>query len=554
MYRLLLLSLVLCTQVYTAEVTEEIIVIGDRSSSENRMLTYSFDIIKVDDIEDLDNVVGVDLVRTGPTGQQTSLFTRGTNSNHTLIALNGVAIKDHSTISGSDDIGKLRATGIDKIEIILGPMGAVYGANAIGGVINMHSVASKKNKFFTHMGNREHFTHKLSWGNEFDDHTFSFDISYENNPYAISVNPSGTEPDPYTFRDINLNYSVDLSQSESIFVNSMNRNHDISLDAYNGDDLDYVGKWKMTNNQFIYANNNTMVAVNQTSHDRTYTDGDKISSYISDVDTLLVHTTLDNFTYGVELENVSASFDINGDWGYNSYNTQESRQNRGAFFGYDDKNYTIGVRHDDLYSITTYRIGGQIAGFRTSWATGFKAPTLYELFGKDTFGFNGNPNLAPERSETVEIGYGNIVTLFYTELTDMHTYSNSTYSNSETVQRIKGAEFNYGIGPFSFNYTYLDVGKDVLRRPKHKATIKLFGRGHTFRATYTGEHRDIHSALFTTIDMDAVTLYDYDYRLSIDEFGSLVFGVDNIMDKSYQSPHGYSQRGREIYMRLEYEF
>ena len=326
----------------------------------------------------------------------------------------------------------------------------------------MHSVASKKSKFFTHMGNREHFTHKLSWGNEFDDHTFSFDIAYENNPYAISVNPSGTEPDPYRFRDINLNYSVDLSQSESIFVNSMNRNHDISLDAYNGDDLDYVGKWKMTNNQFIYANNNTMVAVNQTSHDRTYTDGDLISSYISDVDTLLVHTTLDNFTYGVELENVSASFDINGDWGYNSYNTHESRQNRGAFFGYDDRNYTIGVRHDDLYSITTYRIGGQLAGFRTSWATGFKAPTLYELFGKDTFGFNGNPNLAPERSETVEIGYGNIVTLFYTELTDMHTYSNSTYSNSKTVQRIKGAEFNYGIGPFSFNYTYLDVGKEAV--------------------------------------------------------------------------------------------
>ena len=64
MYRLLLLVLALCTPVYAAEVTEEIIVIGDRSSSENRMLTYSFDIIKVDDIEDLDNVVGVDLVRT----------------------------------------------------------------------------------------------------------------------------------------------------------------------------------------------------------------------------------------------------------------------------------------------------------------------------------------------------------------------------------------------------------------------------------------------------------------------------------------------------------
>ncbi len=532
---------------------EEIVVIGDRSASDNRMLTYSFEIIQPEDIEDLDTVVGVDLQRTGPMGQQTSLFTRGTNSNHTLIALNGIPIKDHSTISGSDDIGKLRTTGVDKIEVILGPMGAVYGANAIGGVVNLHSVASKKNKFFTHMGNREHFTHKLSWGNEFDDHTFSFDISYEDNPGAISVHPGGSERDPYTFRDLTLNYKVNLSQSESMFANILTRNHDISLDGYGADDLDYTGTWEMTNKQLMYVNYNTLVAINQTTHSRRYLDGDILSTYESDVDTFLIHTTLDNFTYGVELEDVSASFNVNTEY-YNSYNVHNDRFNSGAFFGYDARNFTVGVRHDNLYDITTYRIGTHFSGGRLSYATGYKSPTLYHLYGRDNYGFVGNENLEPELSETIELGYGNIATIFYTELENMHEYTGTTYVNKAEIQIIKGVEFNWGVGPLSFNYTFLDIGKEVLRKPKHKGSIKLSGQGHTFRVKYTGAQTDIHNTLFTNITMPEVILYDYEYAYRFVSKGILRFGVDNLTDKEYQAPHGYNQRGREIYMRLEYEF
>jgi vitamin B12 transporter len=85
----------------------------------------------------LRGVPGVNLMQSGGAGGQTSLFIRGTNSNHTKVLLDGIDNSDPSTANGVADISKLPAGDIAKVEVLRGPQGALYGSDAIGGVVNI---------------------------------------------------------------------------------------------------------------------------------------------------------------------------------------------------------------------------------------------------------------------------------------------------------------------------------------------------------------------------------------------------------------------------------
>ncbi|HKX64664.1 MAG TPA: TonB-dependent receptor plug domain-containing protein, partial [Rhizomicrobium sp.] len=85
----------------------------------------------------LRSVPGLNIVQTGGAGGQTSLFLRGTNANHTKVLLDGIDIADPSTPSGAIDISKLLVGDIAKVEVLRGPQGALYGSDAIGGVVNI---------------------------------------------------------------------------------------------------------------------------------------------------------------------------------------------------------------------------------------------------------------------------------------------------------------------------------------------------------------------------------------------------------------------------------
>src|SRR5258708_3419484 len=85
----------------------------------------------------LRSVPGVNIVQSGGAGGQTSLFIRGTNSNHTKVLLDGIDVSDPSTANGVADISKLMAGDIAKVEVLRGPQGALYGSDAIGGVVNI---------------------------------------------------------------------------------------------------------------------------------------------------------------------------------------------------------------------------------------------------------------------------------------------------------------------------------------------------------------------------------------------------------------------------------
>jgi|CXWL01.1.fsa_nt_gi vitamin B12 transporter len=80
---------------------------------------------------------GIQAPRTGPIGQQTSIFSGGFESNHTLILFDGVRLDDPSTPEGIFDSGQDMLGDARRVEVVQGPMSALYGAGALGGVVNI---------------------------------------------------------------------------------------------------------------------------------------------------------------------------------------------------------------------------------------------------------------------------------------------------------------------------------------------------------------------------------------------------------------------------------
>ncbi len=95
----------------------------------------------------LNYIQGLDVTQSGPTGQQSSLFLRGTNSNHTLVLLNGIPINDTSTPTGAHDVGQDFMFNVQQIDVYKGSAGAHYGADAVGGAVNFRTVVDYQNKF-----------------------------------------------------------------------------------------------------------------------------------------------------------------------------------------------------------------------------------------------------------------------------------------------------------------------------------------------------------------------------------------------------------------------
>ena len=85
----------------------------------------------------LATIPGIRVSPSGGPGGQASVFIRGTNSNHVLVLRDGMPINDASEANGAFNFGIDTLSDIERIEVIRGPMAALYGSGAIGGVINL---------------------------------------------------------------------------------------------------------------------------------------------------------------------------------------------------------------------------------------------------------------------------------------------------------------------------------------------------------------------------------------------------------------------------------
>lgn len=544
----------------------EITIYYPRTASELEALSYSIDTV---DPEKLNTVSSLNNVQSGPEGQMTSTFLRGTNSNHTLLTLNGIPIKDASTPTGTDDIGQHSLSFFDTATVIKGPMSHKYGADAIGGVIDLQTRPNLENSITATIGENDHYTQLYKIGKQWDNTII--DIRYENDKSdSISV-LDDNENDPYK----NKNYSVqtetflDGKSLLTSFINTENTSH---LDTA-GSVPNYTSDWDFNNYYISLQSKKYEFTLNHSSHDRLYNKDGVKDVYQSDRTMFYNSYTYSHgstdYTLNSEIELVDVDFNtaING---YTS-SVQEDRINKASAISiahqHGDSIISGGLRLDKPETFEdqlTGRIGYFYNGYRVSLSNGFKAPTLYELYGTDNYGFVGNKDLTPEKSKTFEIGYKNNLldfALYKTEIENGFLYQSNTYVNDTKKSYRKGAELDltHSIGPVNItNKLGYSIAEDsngdkLKRRPKWMNTLSVNYDMFTLDATYYGNHLDTHSSTYKTIEMPEKIIYNLNAQHDV--LGLTMFGkLSNITDEDYERPHGYNQNGRTLTLGFKKTF
>src|ERR1700761_1217217 len=125
---------------------DTVVVTATRIPTPESQVASSITVVSADDIASMQTqtlpdvlkaLPGLNVVQVGGVGGQTSIFMRGTNSNHVKVLVDGIDMGDPSSSNAAFDFGQFLAQDIERVEVLRGPQSGLYGSDAIGGVINI---------------------------------------------------------------------------------------------------------------------------------------------------------------------------------------------------------------------------------------------------------------------------------------------------------------------------------------------------------------------------------------------------------------------------------
>jgi len=508
------------TPVESAEVGSAVTVI-DRKQLEQRQTTILSDVLR--------DAPGVVVDRSGGPGSQTGVRLRGAQTNHTLVLIDGIEV-DNPVGGSTFDFADLLASEVERVEVLRGPQSALWGSDAIGGVINIvtkRGSGTPKGDAMVEGGSfgTLHARSNVAGGGERYHFSLSGDRYQTSGISAAAAWRGNGERDGY--RNTSLVFKGGVSPTEQLDIDLAARLVDARLkyddfgysSAYGvqqATDADivefrkqYFGRLSAEHRSFddhwrnrIEGAVTSYNAVDKTNGLRDteqnglrYKFGWQSSVNFATNTALPAKHTLTGL---VESEHESAFF--KGLWTKIAPSTNtvglaaEYRLDlieRIHLSGSLRRDLNDGFKDASTYRVTAAYVHTETGTkLRTSVGSGVKNPTLFQLHGY-TSTFRGNRDLKPESGFGWDVGLDQPLwskrltlgaTFFHNDIDNLITGSGQTAVNVTGVSRIEGVELTANAEPidgltvngaFTIQSSRDSDGRELVRRPKHTGSLNV---------------------------------------------------------------------------------
>jgi len=544
---------------------------------------------------------GFEFGRNGGPGGVTSIFLRGSDSKNIVILVDGV--KTQTDNLGSLQFANVPMSSVERIEVLRGNAGALYGESAIGGVINIITKSGKGDPKASAL---------LSYGSR---NTSEVAVGYsgEVNQTSFSLNLSRLDTDGFSAKKANgvNNPDKDGTFNES-FVGRLSQK--ISKDTEFGLTTQVVRNKTSFDGASFVSGSLTNIDVFENNSDTlglyaTTRLGANLRSRFDVLWSSLTYKDMKNGALRPAADGedglqrgkqttyrFSNNYDVNDSHQINfglessyaqyelsSYtNATNIRESKAAYIGtlkkFDRLDLQANLRRDVLdgyrlnssaneYQKNTYLLG---LGYRltnnyrltATTSTGFRAPAPYE--------FVENQSLRPELNQANEFGVNHItptrnirLVYFDTKAKDAIYYHPSNYSYQNMNVKNNGAELSVRqlFGPTSLKVTYTnqnpintDINLQQARRAKEFGSVDLnhqLGKYQIGGLLYWSSTRK--DSDFNTTTMASYTVLNLYASYRIDKEWIARLRVENAGDTNYELASGYNTPGRGAFVTLQYQ-
>jgi vitamin B12 transporter len=571
---------------------DEITVLAGQSDTELSRTGASVEVLGQREIDDgqidtantLSLLPGVTLSRNGGIGATTTLRIRGLGSKYIAVRIDGIDVSDPSSTQTAFDFGGLINAGLGRIELLKGSQSAIHGSEAVGGVIDIASrrpeklgfsgrITAEAGRYGTALG-------ALTLSNATEDGEVTLSMSRVVTD-GFSNRDSDTEKDGLEQTDLRLNARHAVTDRLTLGFAALYSDGTTQFDRSATDpsgDIDQTRRGARVFAEYAGDRIDHEFSIQRFENDRLDAGSPFTNRFLGQRTKAdyTGHTALGartDLSFGAEWTEESARLDAT--------RTETSEVAGFAELSYaprDDFDLSLALRRDEHEDF-----GGRTSGraalawrfaddmtLRAVAGTGFRAPSLYELFGPF-----GNPNLDAETSESYELSLekrfaGDAMikaTLFHTEIDNLIDYSfaTSSYAQVPGVTRTRGLELAARAplggavdlyGSYTLSDTRTPGGGRLARTPRHDLTVGVSGQTDWgLRGDIAVNHvADRPDDGFPSQAMADYTLVHLGAAYAVTDSAEVYLRVENLTDADYQTAAGFNQSGRAAYFGLRASF